>query len=182
MANKVRPGPLARLVTNFMNSLKNGRHIDSKSQVVGEDYIGNRYFEIPADPSHGKRRPRRWFTSPASNYHDPRGSNITEGFDNEVPSEWESWLRNRRELPPTEAEILQSFAIADLKKRNAADLERKRIEELKAEGRYVGPDKPLDHEKTFFPKYDEYEVLPGEDKEKNNDRWKDFKNPYLAED
>lgn len=112
----MRPGPLARLVTNFMNSLKNGRHIDSKSQVVGEDYIGNRYFEIPADPSHGKRRPRRWFTSPASNYHDPRGSNITEGFDNEVPSEWESWLRNRRELPPTEAEILQSFAIADLKK------------------------------------------------------------------
>ena len=116
MANKVRPGPLARLVTNFMNSLKNGRHIDSKPQVVGEDYIGNRYYEIPANPSHGKRRPRRWYTSPASNYHDPRGSNITEGFDNEVPSEWESWLRNRRELPPSDAEILQSYAIADLKK------------------------------------------------------------------
>ena len=112
----VRPGPFARLVTNFLNSWKKGRHIDSQAQVVGEDFLGNRYYEIPADPSRGKRRPRRWYTSTASNYHDPRGSNIAEGFDNEVPSEWESWLRNRREVPPTESEIVQSYAIADLKK------------------------------------------------------------------
>lgn len=62
--------------------------------------------------------------------------------------------------------------------RNAADLERKRIQELKAEGRYVGPAQPLDHEKAFFPKYDEYQGTPGEEQE-NRDRWKDFKNPYL---
>ena len=68
-----------------------------------------------------------------------------------------------------------------LLQRNAADLERKRIAELKAEGRYVGPDKPMDHEKAFFPKYDEYEVLPGEDKDQT-DRWKDYKNPYLDKD
>ena len=63
--------------------------------------------------------------------------------------------------------------------KNAADLERKRIEELKAEGRYVGPPKPMDHEKTFFPKYDEYEVLPGEDKFDRQKRWEDFQNPYM---
>ena len=61
-------------------------------------------------------------------------------------------------------------------------MERKRIEELKAEGRYVGPSKPMDHEKAFFPKYDEYEVLPGEDKFERSERWKDFKNPYLEPD
>ena len=64
--------------------------------------------------------------------------------------------------------------------RNAADLERKRIEELKAEGRYVGPSKPMDHEKAFFPKYDEYELLPGEDKFEREKRWDEFKNPYFT--
>ena len=56
------------------------------------------------------------------------------------------------------------------------------LEELKAEGRYVGPSKPMDHEKTFFPKYDEYEVLPGEDKFAREKRWDEFKNPYLTPD
>ena len=53
---------------------------------------------------------------------------------------------------------------------------------MKADGRYIGPDKPMDHEKAFFPKYEEYEVLPGEDKSQKEDRWKDFKNPYLNTD
>lgn len=104
-----------------------------KPNLIGEDFLGNRYFEVPADPSRGKRRPRRWYTSAVSNYHDPRGSNIISGFDNELPSEWESWLRFRREVlyeflcwyfnificlqvPPTDAQVMQSYAIADLKK------------------------------------------------------------------
>ena len=45
-----------------------------------------------------------------------------------------------------------------MKKRNAAKLEEKRIEELKAAGRYTGPPKQLDHEKPEFPKYDEFQV------------------------
>jgi len=53
------------------------------------------------------------------------------------------------------------LAIADLKKRNAAALEQKRIEELQKEGRDVGPPKPQDHEKVSFPKYADYEVMPG---------------------
>ena len=40
----------------------------------------------------------------------------------------------------------------------------------------------MDHEKTFFPKYDEYEVLPGEDKFAREKRWDEFKNPYLTPD
>jgi len=78
--------------------------------------------------------------------------------------------------------VLQAYALADLKKRNAAELERKRIAELKADGRYVGPAQPQDHEKPFYPKYDEYEILPGEISQSENrgDRWKDYKNPYLS--
>ena len=66
--------------------------------------------------------------------------------------------------------------------RNAAELERKRIAELKADGKYVGTSLPQDHEKTFYPKYDEYEVVPGEDPKGTAGRWKDFKNPYLTQD
>ena len=112
----MRPGALTRLFNNFWTHWKKGNHIQGKPNVIGEDFLGNRYFEIPADPSRGKRRPRRWYTSAESDYHDPRGSNIREGFDNEIPSEWESWLRFRREAPPTEKEVMTSYAIADLKK------------------------------------------------------------------
>merc|ERR1712241_1099856 len=153
--------------------------MDDASKVIGTDIFGNRYYEIPADPSRGKRRGRRWFTSPTSGHHDPRNTEITQGFDSEIPSEWDSWLRFRRDMPPTEQQILQSYALAEMKKKNVADLERKRIEELTAEGSYVGPPKPMDHEKTFYPKYDEYEINPGEDKFERQKRWDDFKNPYL---
>ncbi len=64
------------------------------------------------------------------------------------------------------------MALADLKKRNAAALDEKRVEELKKEGRYVGPPKLQDHEKPVYPKYDDYEVTPG--------KLGFFHNPMLA--
>ena len=112
----MRPGVIARLATNFWNSIVKGRQIDTASKVVGEDILGNRYYEIPADPSRGRRRGRRWFTNEVSKHHDPRGHETVDGFDSEIPTEWESWLRFRRDEPPTEQQVLQSFALADLKK------------------------------------------------------------------
>ena len=51
------------------------------------------------------------------------------------------------------------------------------------QGRYEGPqDKPQDHEKTFYPKYDEFEVMPGENENKERDKWADYKNPYMKEE
>ena len=55
------------------------------------------------------------------------------GFDAGMPSEWEAWLRHRRDEPPTDEQVLNSLAYAEMKKMNAARLEEKRIEELKAE-------------------------------------------------
>ena len=54
---------------------------------MGEDYYGNKYFEIAANPSIGKRKPERWF--------EPSGED-KEIFDQERTAEWESWLRGRR--------------------------------------------------------------------------------------
>lgn len=56
-------------------------------QISGKDYIGNSYFEIPAEPSAGKRKPTRW-------YNPPKG----QDFQDPIPAEWEAWLRMRRYL------------------------------------------------------------------------------------
>lgn len=57
-----------------------------RGNLIGEDYFGNKYFEIPADPRIGKRRAERWF--------EPAGDR--EEFERELTAEWESWLRGRR--------------------------------------------------------------------------------------
>ena len=75
------------------------------------------------------------------------------------------------------------MALADLKKRNAAELDEKRRLEKIAEGQTVidpNQPQPMDHEKPFYPKYGEYEVQPGEGI-KEVDRWKDYKNPYAEQ-
>lgn len=74
---------LGMIWNNFRNSIR-PRQI--RGNLVGEDYFGNKYFEIPANPSIGKRKPERWF--------EPIGD--PDAFDRELTGEWESWLRGRR--------------------------------------------------------------------------------------
>ncbi|XP_072937843.1 NADH dehydrogenase [ubiquinone] 1 alpha subcomplex assembly factor 2 [Epargyreus clarus] len=101
------------VLRNFINSLK-PRNTQGKN--IGKDYIGNVYYEIPADPSIGRRNPSRW-------YDPPKGLD----FQEPIPAEWESWLRKRRQDPPTEEEIAKNLAIAEMKKVNAANIETKRL-------------------------------------------------------
>ena len=88
-----------------------------------------------------------------------------------------------RDDSPSKEEVFRSLALADLKKRNAAELDEKRRQEKLAAGEHVtdtNEPQPMDHEKDFFPKYKEYEIMPGEGVE-SGDRWKDYKNPYAKE-
>ncbi|KAG6458153.1 hypothetical protein O3G_MSEX010726 [Manduca sexta] len=112
----------------------------------GKDYIGNVYYEIPADPSLGKRKPTRWYDPPSG-----------QDFKDPIPAEWESWLRMRRKEPPTEEEVAKNLAIAKLKKENAAKLEAKRLQE--------GGATPSIPEKgpQSFPVYDEFHTGDPED-------------------
>lgn len=82
--SKGRLGVLEMTWKYFVNSL---RPRQRTGNFMGEDYFGNKYFEIPAEPNIGKRRPQRWFV-PSENKHD--------NFDKELTAEWESWLRHRR--------------------------------------------------------------------------------------
>ena len=85
-----------------------------------------------------------------------------------------------RDDSPSDHEVIRSLALADLKKRNAAELDEKRLQEKLAAGETVTEPQPMDHEKAYYPKYKEYEIMPGEGVN-NEDRWKDYKNPYAKE-
>lgn len=111
---------------------------------MGNDYYGIKYFEKPADPSRGRMNPTRYFEVP------DRQSYCQEN----LPAEWDSWLRGRRRLPPTEEELKQNLQISMLKKHNADQLALKHGQPVASElPKYVG---------HSFPVYDEYEVNPGQ--------------------
>ncbi|XP_045769759.1 NADH dehydrogenase [ubiquinone] 1 alpha subcomplex assembly factor 2 isoform X1 [Maniola jurtina] len=132
---------------NFINSFR-PRQI--RGNHIGKDYIGNMYYEIPANPSMGKRKASRW-------YDPPKGLD----FQDPIPAEWESWLRMRRVEPPTQEEIEKNLAIAELKKINAAKLEQQRL----AEGGSLPA--AVERGPQSFPKYPDYHGGDPENKYKN---------------
>ncbi|XP_053621274.1 NADH dehydrogenase [ubiquinone] 1 alpha subcomplex assembly factor 2 [Plodia interpunctella] len=136
MANGPTRGVFRIVLQNFINSLK-PRQI--RGNHIGKDYIGNVYFEIPADPNRGKRKPSRW-------YDPPKGLD----FQDPIPAEWQAWLRMTRKEPPTEEEIAKNLAVAKLKKINAAKIEEKRLAE--------GGSLPVPPERgpETYPTYPEY--------------------------
>lgn len=178
-----RPGPFAKVFINFWDSISPRRMFPPAGQLIGQDPFGNKYYEIPPDPRRGKRTAKRWYQAPHVTEKQAIGYGTADGFDSKLPAEWESWLRHRRDDSPSKEEVFRSLALADLKKRNAAELDEKRRQEKLAAGENVtdtNEPQPMDHEKDFFPKYKEYEIMPGEGVE-SGDRWKDYKNPYAKE-
>jgi NADH dehydrogenase [ubiquinone] 1 alpha subcomplex assembly factor 2 len=87
--------PIFRIIfQNFINSF---RPRQMKGNYIGEDYLGNKYYEIPADAKTGKRKTSRWFEPPASSTKSSfTESNDPDDHGHELTAEWESWLRGRR--------------------------------------------------------------------------------------
>uniref|UniRef100_G3MQ45 NADH dehydrogenase [ubiquinone] 1 alpha subcomplex subunit 12 n=1 Tax=Amblyomma maculatum TaxID=34609 RepID=G3MQ45_AMBMU len=131
---------VVQLLKNFWSSITTKRN---PGREVGRDNFGNKYFEIPADPSRGKRRPSRWF--------EPL---IKENFTADMPAEWEAWLRGRRAFPPTQEEVAYNQALMESKKQKAALLDKAFREEQ--ERRHLGE---VSHQNptSSFPLYDDYE-------------------------
>ncbi|KAJ8921640.1 hypothetical protein NQ315_010549 [Exocentrus adspersus] len=125
------------VIRNFINSFK-PRQI--RGNLMGSDYFGNKYYEIPPNPSVGKRKPSRWFKPPKK-----------DDFMQEMPAEWEAWLRMRRKEPPSEEEIMKNLAIMQMKKKNAVEIDAN-----------AGKVTPMKKGVETFPKRYEYEVVPGE--------------------
>lgn len=123
------------IINNFINSIK-PRQI--RGTLIGKDYFGNKYYEIPADPSIGKRRTNRWFEP-----------TMKDNFDQEMPAEWEAWLRGRRKLPPSEDEVMKSVALMEMKKHNAIEVDAK-----------GGKMTPMAKGMETFPHRPDYERIP----------------------
>lgn len=96
------------IMTNFFNSFR-PRQI--RGNLMGEDYFGNKYYEIPASARLGKRKPERWF--------EPAGDK--EAFDRELTAEWESWLRGRRWVSIRRAQAIILMVFFELFQHRRAD-------------------------------------------------------------
>lgn len=81
MASNGRP-LMKILFQTFINSF---RPRQFKGNFMGEDYFGNKFYEIPKDLNRGKAKTSRWFEPPEKENH-----------EQEMAGEWESWLRGRR--------------------------------------------------------------------------------------
>nr|XP_033324765.1 NADH dehydrogenase [ubiquinone] 1 alpha subcomplex assembly factor 2 [Megalopta genalis]XP_033324766.1 NADH dehydrogenase [ubiquinone] 1 alpha subcomplex assembly factor 2 [Megalopta genalis] len=110
-----------------------------RPKLVGEDYYGTKYYESQTRTDWLKKRTSRSFKP-------------VNDFDQEMPAEWEAWLRHRRVEPPTSEEIERNYMIAMSKKEKAAEIEAK-FGNAKSEK----PQTLIDsNKKKKFPKYDEY--------------------------
>lgn len=119
----------------------------SKPELMGEDRLGNQYFEAKPTSTSNRVKPHRYYL-PASGEED---------FHQELPSEWEAWLRGRRKLPPSPQELDKNYAIMLMKKENAKKLEAER------KGSKL-LDAPTSKPKGFdsYPQYgSEFEDIPG---------------------
>ncbi|XP_026477117.1 NADH dehydrogenase [ubiquinone] 1 alpha subcomplex assembly factor 2 [Ctenocephalides felis] len=135
-----------QVLKNFINSFKIGR-ANIKANFIGKDHLGNKYYETPGNPSIGKRKANRYFEP-----------TIKEKFDQELPAEWEAWLRNRRTEPPTEEEINHNLKIIEMKQKNSKLIDEKF--KTDKSGILQKPTTGLES----FPQYSEYQSFPGDDK------------------
>ncbi|XP_022193164.1 NADH dehydrogenase [ubiquinone] 1 alpha subcomplex assembly factor 2-like [Nilaparvata lugens] len=130
-------GIVVSILKNFWDSLKPRQF---RGTLVGEDHYGTKYYEITGE---GRQRKERYFVPLTK-----------EEFDQEIPSEWESWLRGRRVTPPTKEEILKNYQLMVSKKENATelDLKHKGAAKIEQEKQATGF--------HSFPVYEEYKDDP----------------------
>ncbi|XP_011647276.1 NADH dehydrogenase [ubiquinone] 1 alpha subcomplex assembly factor 2 [Pogonomyrmex barbatus] len=100
-------GVLKILWNRFVSSFKPKYF---RRKLMGEDYYGTKYYEEEIRYS-ARKIPPRYFV-PVNK----------DDFEQELPAEWESWLRYRRKDPPTREEIEANYQLAITKKKNAAKL------------------------------------------------------------
>ena len=132
-----------RALRNFLDSFKPR---SAKPELMGEDRLGNKYYEAKATSASYRTKPHRYYLPHSGE----------EDFMQELPAEWESWLRGRRKVPPTPEELAKNYEIMMLTKENAKRLDAER------EGSKLldAPTNPKGFES--FPQYgSEFEDEPG---------------------
>lgn len=106
--------------------------------MVGEDYYGTKYYEKQNAVSTSRQKPARFFV-PVNK----------DDFEQEMPAEWEAWLRFRRKEPPTAEEVDKNYKLQMLVKERAAQLK-----ETYSATKQL--DVPAKSDEKSFPVYEEY--------------------------
>ncbi|XP_017886477.1 NADH dehydrogenase [ubiquinone] 1 alpha subcomplex assembly factor 2 [Ceratina calcarata] len=123
------------ILRNFVDSITPNNR---KPKLIGEDYYGTKYYEMQNAVNTSKQKPARYF--------EPVNKN---DFEQNVPAEWEAWLRFRRKEPPTVEEVEANYKLQLLKKERAAQLEATYSEKKQL-------DVPAKDDEKSFPVYEEY--------------------------
>ena len=113
----------------------------TRTKLMGEDFYGTKYYEVPVASNSSRKKPSRYFVPVNEDNH-----------EQELPAEWEAWLRYRRAEPPTKEEVEENYRIANQKKENAAKIEAM-YSNMKTNKPEVLPEKKG---QQSFPTYDEY--------------------------
>ncbi|KAI1732666.1 NADH ubiquinone oxidoreductase subunit NDUFA12 domain-containing protein [Ditylenchus destructor] len=155
-----RPAPWTTVWRNFLNSLSRNQANHANRSYIGEDMLGNRYYEIKESRSSNVKR----------GYDPPEGQRNWQHRNYEKampPVEWQGWLNGSRKLPPTSDEIALN------QKRQQAQLKEDAETERRAP--IVGSTGKGAHDVdrgTQYPKYEDIEMAPGviktEDPKKEN--------------
>lgn len=133
----------------FKQSLRRTPRTAQFGEYKGEDYMGNKYYELSARPDVGRRKPSRWFES--------KNKDLMQ----EIPIEWESWLRNRRDNVPTNEEIIRNRAISEMKKKN--DEKSKNKKHDSGTPHTSGErDFGTQHSGIRYPRREDLEIYPGQ--------------------
>lgn len=149
---------------NFFNR-SNKKDADDKF-LVGEDQLGNTYFEKPPSPDAPRQVPKRWIK-----YSDDMSKKYTEEdrhflfTDAEIPVEWKAWLQMKRKSPPTLEEIIRNEAIKLRTIQRAKELEEKEREEklIRTKAGELAESDPSSQQPDFpvYPEYPEYTTVKG---------------------
>jgi len=131
-------GIFGEMFQNFLKTLRR----PPPTVPVGEDHLGNKYFQSDKSAASG-RRAKRWFEP----YNEDK-------FDQEVPVEWEAWLRYRRHVPPTLEEILNNEAMKKSVQEKVKELEKRQ----QLEGSITAHGK---EDANAFPELPGYQKVPG---------------------
>ncbi|GFS94653.1 uncharacterized protein NPIL_509271 [Nephila pilipes] len=137
---------LRMILTNFFKTFK---ILPPDGKFMGQDHLGNKYYEAPINVHSMRKSGNRWF--------EPK----TEGdWQQNLPAEWEAWLRGRRRDAPTEEEILHNLSIAQTKKIKGDEIAAKDN---------ASSVKNLNSENSIgFPKLPDFEQEPGQSFDKKS--------------
>ncbi|KOC59192.1 Mimitin, mitochondrial [Habropoda laboriosa] len=133
------------IFTSFINSLK--PNIFRRPKLMGEDYYGTKYYEIPPSENVSRKYSARYFEP----------TNKTD-FEQQLPAEWEAWLRHRRKHPPTKEEIERNYEMQLIKKENAEKIKAKYLSDKLEDTKLL----TQNTKETSFQTFEEYKN-PGKD-------------------